>query len=131
MAQSKIPVKAIKFGFYPDLEGLKNADLPKFEDNDLIILGIGSPKQEVLAGELRKNCDATIFCLGGSVNMFEGREKACPLWLVRMHLEWLYRLRSQPLYRLKRLLTTTVGLRILFSISSRIRINKIQQEVRK
>lgn len=128
MEKSKIPVRAIYFGFYPTLDCLKNANLPKLEDDDLIILGIGSPKQEVIARELRKDCNATIFCLGGSVNIFEGREKACPKWLVRMNLEWFYRLRSQPLYRLNRLLKTSFGIGLLFSISSRLRINKIQLE---
>ena len=72
--------------------------------NDIIILGISSPKQEILANYIYKKYRVSIFCLGGALNMFIGYEKRPPIIISKLGFEWIWRLRYDTTRRLIRLI---------------------------
>jgi glycosyltransferase len=83
--------------------------LPKFKYNQLLLLTVSTPKQELLAEHIYRNNDyCKIICLGGAFEMLSGSEKICPKILYDNNLEFLWRLRFDTLRRLRRLLTSTI-----------------------
>ncbi|MFE4834878.1 WecB/TagA/CpsF family glycosyltransferase [Arthrobacter sp. NPDC056691] len=63
----------------------------------LIIVGIGSPKQEVLGLELLENgFTGWILCAGAGVDFLSGQVRRSPGVLRVLGLEWLHRIASEP-----------------------------------
>ena len=82
--------------------------LPKFKPNQLILLTISTPKQELLAELIYENNEfCKIICIGGALEMLSGNEKKVPEFLYKHNLEFLWRLRYDTLRRVKRLLVTS------------------------
>lgn len=64
---------------------------------DLILLGMGMPKQEEIANELKiKNSNALIICGGAIVDFLGGKVTRAPYLFRKLGLEWFYRLISEP-----------------------------------
>lgn len=63
----------------------------------IALLGLGSPRQELLACKM-KNMLANTFMIGcgGALDVLAGRAKRAPDFMVNNNLEWLYRLYKQP-----------------------------------
>lgn len=91
--------------------------LPKFEYNQLILLTISTPKQELLAEYIyRYNKFCKIICVGGALEMLSGVERLAPAFLYKLNLEFIWRLRYDTFRRVKRLLKTgTLSLLILIN----------------
>jgi N-acetylglucosaminyldiphosphoundecaprenol N-acetyl-beta-D-mannosaminyltransferase len=71
---------------------------------DVLILGMGMPRQELFAQEYRDKVDARItLCVGGLIDVWGGKVKRAPAFMCRIGLEWLWRLLKQP-SRAKRML---------------------------
>jgi UDP-N-acetyl-D-mannosaminouronate:lipid I N-acetyl-D-mannosaminouronosyltransferase len=68
---------------------------------DIIFVGMGSPKQELLMQEMQNFHQATFQGLGGSFDVYTGRVDRAPQWFVKYNFEWAYRLIRQP-SRIKR-----------------------------
>ncbi len=68
---------------------------------DIVCVGLGSPKQELLMEELQQVHSAMYLGLGGSFDVYIGNVKRAPIWWVNNNLEWAYRLIKQP-SRIKR-----------------------------
>jgi glycosyltransferase involved in cell wall biosynthesis len=88
---------------YGNIEEIEKL-IPKTYSNDLIILTLPTPKQELLALMVFKNKKSKIICIGGALNMLANKEKVTPLILYKLNLEFLWRLRFDTIRRLKRLL---------------------------
>ncbi|MGM0585850.1 MAG: WecB/TagA/CpsF family glycosyltransferase [Pseudomonadota bacterium] len=65
---------------------------------NLVILGMGAPRQEHLARTLRAAAPAPvgILCGGGVLDFLSGRAPRAPRWMRRLGLEWLFRLGREP-----------------------------------
>ena len=65
---------------------------------DLIVLGMGMPRQEELAGRLREQLSypCLIVCGGAIIDFLGGKTARAPAWMRRLGLEWLYRLAQEP-----------------------------------
>ena len=65
---------------------------------ELIVLGMGMPKQEAVAAALRSEIGfpCTIVCGGAIIDFLAGRTTRAPLWMRRAGMEWLYRLAKEP-----------------------------------
>ncbi len=85
---------------------------------EIVLVGLGSPKQEkfIDSNYERLNASAFIGC-GGSFDVMSGMLKRAPDLFIKLHLEWLYRLLKQP-SRFKR--TLKLPLFLLKVISKRI-----------
>ncbi|APX14338.1 WecB/TagA/CpsF family glycosyltransferase [Tateyamaria omphalii] len=75
---------------------------------DILVLCMGMPRQELLAGKLATEADGgLIICGGGWANFHSGHIPRAPIWVQRLRLEWLHRLSREPL-RLGRRYTVDV-----------------------
>jgi N-acetylglucosaminyldiphosphoundecaprenol N-acetyl-beta-D-mannosaminyltransferase len=65
---------------------------------DLIVLGMGMPRQEAVARELRAGLrhPCLIVCGGAIIDFLGGRTPRAPQWLRAAGSEWLYRLALEP-----------------------------------
>ena len=64
---------------------------------DLLLVGLGSPKQEQLIRQLRPALPRTwMIGVGISFSFVSGDVRRAPLWMQRVGLEWMHRLAQQP-----------------------------------
>ena len=68
---------------------------------DVVMVALGSPKQELFMHELLLLYPALYMGLGGSFDVYTGNVKRAPDWWVKHNLEFAYRLLKQP-SRIKR-----------------------------
>ena len=68
---------------------------------NLTFLGIGAPRQEVLAHEIKHAVAGPIVCCGAAIEVLAGARPRAPQVLQRLGLEWAFRLAIEPrrLYR--------------------------------
>lgn len=83
-----------------------------------IFAAMGSPKQEKFIIHHMEELPCSIYMgVGGSFDIFAGKLKRAPKWMLKLGLEWLYRIIKEP-YRIKRLgvipkfLLMVMGMRI-------------------
>ena len=62
----------------------------------LLLVGIGCPKQERWMAAHAARLDCVMFGVGAAFDMFGGRTGNAPVWMRDRGLEWLYRLASEP-----------------------------------
>ncbi|WP_282597434.1 WecB/TagA/CpsF family glycosyltransferase [Rhodococcus sp. DMU1] len=63
----------------------------------LVVLGLGAPKQERIAHEIRGEGGAgQILCLGMAINFSAGRIRRSPVWMQRAGMEWAHRIITEP-----------------------------------
>lgn len=64
---------------------------------DLLIIGLGAPKQELWMHASRDRLAARVAIgAGATIDFLAGEQRRAPRWAQRYHLEWLYRAASQP-----------------------------------
>ncbi len=64
---------------------------------DILLVGIGFPKQEKLINELlNKNIFKIAIGCGGSIDVLSGTVKRAPKLFIKLHMEWSWRLIKQP-----------------------------------
>jgi len=82
-------------GYFQD-EAQILSELEKSEPR-VLLLGIGSPRQEKIIYNYKKVLKSTIMIgVGGSFDVFSGVVKRAPIFFQKTGLEWLYRLSLQP-----------------------------------
>lgn len=100
---------------YPNINlvGFRNGYIKNDEDRialindiaqkkpDVVFVAMGSPKQELLMGEMQQRHKAIYQGLGGSFDVYTGNVKRAPKWWVDHKLEFAYRLFKEP-SRIKR-----------------------------
>lgn len=64
----------------------------------VVLLCVGSPRQQILAAKIAASGRATgvALCVGAAVEFATGIKQRAPRWMQRAHLEWLHRLLSEP-----------------------------------
>jgi len=80
-----------------DAEVAEAVDRMRAVEADAVWVGLGAPKQDLMAARLR-DLDAApaIFCVGAAFDFVAGTVKRAPRWMQRSGLEWLHRLLSDP-----------------------------------
>lgn len=72
---------------------------------DLLIVGLGAPKQELWVHRHRDQIAAPVaLCVGATIDFLAGEKPRAPVWMRRAGLEWLHRLLSEPRRLAKRYL---------------------------
>ncbi|MBS4195721.1 WecB/TagA/CpsF family glycosyltransferase [Lederbergia citri] len=72
------------------------------EKPDLLLVGLGSPKQEEFIHRFKNECGATVMIgVGGCFDILSGRIQRAPALFRKCGLEWFYRLLCEP-SRIKR-----------------------------
>ena len=73
------------------------------EQPDLLLLGLGVPRQELWMARNRQRTNAVMIGVGGLLDVFAGDIPRAPEAWQRLGLEWLYRLLREP-KRIKRMI---------------------------
>lgn len=64
---------------------------------DLLIVGLGAPKQELWVHAHRAQMPVKVaLCVGATIDFLAGRRRRAPRWMRRSGLEWVHRLASEP-----------------------------------
>ncbi len=64
---------------------------------DIVVIGMGTPRQELVAARLRPLLRVRgLFCMGGILDFVGGKNARAPQWMRRGGLEWCYRLWLEP-----------------------------------
>jgi N-acetylglucosaminyldiphosphoundecaprenol N-acetyl-beta-D-mannosaminyltransferase len=64
---------------------------------DILVVGLGAPKQELWVHQHRKRLAAKVaLCVGATIDFLAGERSRAPLWMQSAGLEWLYRVGSEP-----------------------------------
>ena len=70
---------------------------------DVLIVGLGAPKQERWVNLHRDRIEAAVtLCVGATIDFLAGERRRAPRWMRRGGLEWLHRVASEPKRLLKR-----------------------------
>lgn len=84
-------------GYFNEVE--KNIILQKISSDRarFIIIGMGVPKQEIFAGELKNFVRGKIIiCVGNFFEFYFGTVKRAPLTFQKLGLEWFFRILTEP-----------------------------------
>ncbi|EKO1912915.1 WecB/TagA/CpsF family glycosyltransferase [Clostridium botulinum] len=70
-----------------------------------LFIAMGCPRQEKFISKYMDELPCKIYMgVGGSFDVFAGKVKRAPRWMINCNLEWLYRVAKEP-YRIKRLVS--------------------------
>jgi N-acetylglucosaminyldiphosphoundecaprenol N-acetyl-beta-D-mannosaminyltransferase len=87
------------FGFERDPVAMQAAvDFVLAHPARFVFLAVGSPRQEMLAAEIKasERASGVGLCIGASLEFIAGKRKRAPAWMRHVDLEWLYRLSHDP-----------------------------------
>lgn len=88
-------IESYYHGYFENTNEIKN--LLFNNESDVVIIGMGVPKQEFTAYELFKSFpDKKFFCVGNLMNFYLGYQKRSPKIIRQFQLEWLFRLVQNP-----------------------------------
>jgi N-acetylglucosaminyldiphosphoundecaprenol N-acetyl-beta-D-mannosaminyltransferase len=64
---------------------------------DVLVVGVGAPKQECWVHAHRERLQAGIaLCVGATIDFLAGEKSRAPMWMRRTGLEWLHRVLTEP-----------------------------------
>jgi N-acetylglucosaminyldiphosphoundecaprenol N-acetyl-beta-D-mannosaminyltransferase len=64
---------------------------------DVLVVGLGAPKQELWVHKHREKIAAKVaLCVGATIDFLAGEKSRAPRWMQRVGLEWFYRVASEP-----------------------------------
>jgi N-acetylglucosaminyldiphosphoundecaprenol N-acetyl-beta-D-mannosaminyltransferase len=64
---------------------------------DLLILGLGAPKQELWIHQYASQLPVKVaLCVGATIDFLAGEKPRAPQWMRKLSIEWLHRMASEP-----------------------------------
>jgi N-acetylglucosaminyldiphosphoundecaprenol N-acetyl-beta-D-mannosaminyltransferase len=86
------------FGFENSPNECKNIiDIISKSNPDLLVVGFGSPKQELWVHRHADELPVKVaLCAGATIDFLSGKKSRAPIWMRRISLEWLYRIMLEP-----------------------------------
>ncbi len=70
---------------------------------DVIVVGLGAPKQELWVHQNYRRMEAkAAFCVGATIDFLAGEKKRAPVWMQKTGVEWVHRMMSEPKRLVKR-----------------------------
>jgi N-acetylglucosaminyldiphosphoundecaprenol N-acetyl-beta-D-mannosaminyltransferase/alpha-1,3-mannosyltransferase len=83
-------------GFFSDEDGTHVAEQVAATGAQLVIVGMGQPRQELWATRYGNACGAVTLCAGAILDFTAGRFKRAPSWVQAIRMEWAFRLALEP-----------------------------------
>lgn len=83
-------------GFFAGTDEEGVADSIAQADPDLVLVGMGQPRQEIWARRYFERFSGATICVGAFLDFTAGVFPRAPAWLQRWRLEWAYRLYREP-----------------------------------
>jgi N-acetylglucosaminyldiphosphoundecaprenol N-acetyl-beta-D-mannosaminyltransferase len=78
-------------------ENEKILDVIEAARPEVLVVGLGAPKQELWVHRNRQRLAAKVaLCVGATIDFLAGERSRAPLWMQSAGLEWLYRVASEP-----------------------------------
>lgn len=92
-----IRVAGTHHGYFDDDQSPMIVDLVNAAQPDILLVGLGNPRQEIWVSEnlARLTVAATMTC-GGLFDWVSGERRPAPRWVGKIGFEWLYRLVIEP-----------------------------------
>jgi N-acetylglucosaminyldiphosphoundecaprenol N-acetyl-beta-D-mannosaminyltransferase len=82
---------------HDDHENRRILEMLRNTTPDVLVVGLGAPKQELWTYRFRREIRAKVaLCLGGTIDFIAGARPRAPRWMQRTGLEWLHRATSEP-----------------------------------
>lgn len=78
-------------------EWLEDAAAIRDSRADIVFCGLGCPRQEIWAYEMRAHVERPLIAVGAAFAFWSGRLPMAPSWMQRCGLEWLFRFTHEPL----------------------------------
>ena len=76
---------------------------------DLLLVGLGAPKQELWAHNNKKRLKAkVVLCAGATIEFIAQEKQRAPLWVQKIAMEWFYRMLLEPKRLISRYLKDAV-----------------------
>ena len=98
-----INIKGFHNGYFDETQIIEIINSIKISKPEVLFVGMGSPKQDIIISEYMDELDCKIFMgVGGSLDLYSGKIKRAPKIMINLGLEWLYRVSNEPV-RIKRL----------------------------
>jgi N-acetylglucosaminyldiphosphoundecaprenol N-acetyl-beta-D-mannosaminyltransferase len=64
---------------------------------DVLVVGLGAPRQEVWVHAVRERLPAkAILCVGATIDFLAGKKTRAPGWMRRLGIEWFHRMVTDP-----------------------------------
>lgn len=93
----KINLVGYSDGFFDDTESKRIVSKIVKSKPDLVLVGMGSPRQETWVYQNYHILPNSVYwCVGGLFNYLAGSKKRAPGYILKLKLEWLYRLLQEP-----------------------------------
>lgn len=97
------PVKVVgkyspPFGFDRDDEECRSiTTMINSANADVLIIGLGAPKQELWIFRHRNELKVKVaFCVGATIDFLAGEKPRAPTWMRNLGVEWIFRIISEP-----------------------------------
>ena len=92
-----IKLSGYHHGYFSEQENNSVIDTVNACRPDILLLGMGVPKQEEWTKENFNKLNVKIVWMGGGfLDTLSGKKKRCPRWLSKIGFEWLFRLVQEP-----------------------------------
>lgn len=91
-----LTIAGCQHGFFDASEDERIADEIRIANTDLVLVGMGNPRQELWATNISKRAGAVVLCVGAYIDFAAGRFSRAPSWVRRLRCEWVYRLALEP-----------------------------------
>lgn len=85
------PFASVSDAFIEDI-----AQVAQYHDCDLVWIGLGTPKQDIVAALLAERVNAPCVGVGAAFDFVAGTVPEAPEFYQRFGLEWIYRFASEP-----------------------------------
>lgn len=86
------------FGFEKSEQAsLRICQLVSAANADVVVFGVGAPKQELWSQQYAKQLNTkVILCVGATIDFLAGEKARAPMWVRKIGMEWLHRLMTEP-----------------------------------
>lgn len=102
---SNIAIAGMHHGYFGEENEQQICEQLKSLQPELILVGLGVPRQELWIQKHRHLCPNSVWIgVGGSFDIWSGKKTRAPKWLGDNNLEWLYRLYQEP-WRWRRMMS--------------------------
>jgi N-acetylglucosaminyldiphosphoundecaprenol N-acetyl-beta-D-mannosaminyltransferase/alpha-1,3-mannosyltransferase len=83
-------------GFFEVADEPDIAETIRERGAELVLVGMGQPRQELWAARNRSAISAVVLCIGAYLDIAAGVIPRAPQWVRSARIEWLYRLAREP-----------------------------------
>ncbi len=95
-AHPLVRIVGTRHGFFTDAESDPLVTEIRAAHADLLLVGMGNPRQELWASQVAASSGAVVLCVGAYFDFVAGRVARAPLWVRQARCEWLYRMALEP-----------------------------------